>query len=579
VLGTLLGSWLVVSSAMAVLVAVQPEISQWPVLLHFARVALTIGLFYLVWIGQRWARWFYVGLCTVAIVRAVPRMIAGPDIVKVAFGCIYVGFGGLLAFYKPIDAFLSYQRAGRLGASPRFRRRVRMTVAGLLVTGTAAAIFAYAHLRNKWPEPLKRRLTELKASGVPVTLVECDRRYRALGSNPAAVGHFQKAFAAMAKEQPPLMAPQQVPVLKPRSMLPRLSAMAVQEERAAVISCLQSIAAALRLLHEGMGYDQCLFPMNLTDGFRTLLPHLKPCERAGHLLALERIENVYRGDTEKVGESVLASLHMAEILDDEPTLVGVQIRNRILVTVCMSLRTCLSIAPLPRQDLAGIFARLNGALSRSEASSLSALVYERCIGMSIFQGSNREIADFLDEGQGRFVVRLGVEALRFIGNLQRDAAYFVEQMDRIEAAVRNPSRQRIATELADNASNVERNQHLLSVDKMRANLFSCMLLPGAVRMMQAQLRTQTLGGATLTSLAVERYREEVGHLPPDLQSLVPRFLPKIPHDPYTGQLLGFRLLPQGYVVSSGRASGDEDGTTPKEKARPASDEIVFRIER
>lgn len=579
VLGAMFGLWLVLSSAIALLIAVQPKVSQWPVLLRFGALALRIGLFYLVWIGQRWARWLLVGLCAVAFVRSIGLLIADPGILNVVFSCIYLGSGGLLAFFKPIEAFLYYQRARRLDLTHRHRRRVRITVAGLLVAGTTAALFSYAHLRNKWPESVKHGLAELKANGVPITLAECDRKYRALGSDPEAVGHFQRAFAAMGKEQPPLMAPQQITQLKPRFILPRLAAMAEPEERAAVVSCLQSNGEALRLLHEGLSYDRCLFPMNLADGFRTLLPHLKPCERAGHLLALESIENIYRDDAAKAGGALLASLHMAEILDNEPTLVGIHIRNRMLVTVCVSLRTCLNVAPLSRQDLALISTRLNGALSKSEDGVLSALVYERCSGMSIFQSSDREIADFLDQGQGRLAVRLSVEGIRVAGILQRDAAYFLQQLDRLEAAVQNSSRQRMGAEFAYIASDLERNQHLLSVDKKQMNIISCMLLPGAVRAMQAHLWARTFGDVTLTSLAVERYRQEVGGPPTDLQSLVPRFLPKIPENPFTDQPLGFRLLPMGYIISSGNVGSHEDGSTRKDKAPFAPDDIVFWVGR
>ncbi len=113
----------------------------------------------------------------------------------------------------------------------------------------------------------------------------------------------------------------------------------------------------------------------------------------------------------------------------------------------------------------------------------------------------------------------------------------------------------------------------------RVDVISCMLLPGLLRAIQKHLWTQTLGEVTVASIAVERYRQEVGQLPPDLDALVPHYLPRVPED-RTGQLLGFRLLPKVYAADARGPGGRDDSSNPKpEKRGFDSDAIVFKFER
>jgi len=175
---------------------------------------------------------------------------------------------------------------------------------------------------------------------------------------------------------------------------------------------------------------------------------------------------------------------------------------------------------------------------------------------------------------------MGVEVVRVGGLLQRDSAFFLDHLGRVEYAAANPSHKEMTKVLAAVGSDVERNQHLAAGDKSKVNIISCMILPGTIRGMQAHLWTQELVDATRTVLAVEGYRQEMGRLPPDLQTLLPRFLVRIPEDAETGQPLGFSAFPKGYAVHSlnGR-SRDDDATHPKSKPVFKSDEVVVRIER
>ena len=106
-----------------------------------------------------------------------------------------------------------------------------------------------------------------------------------------------------------------------------------------------------------------------------------------------------------------------------------------------------------------------------------------------------------------------------------------------------------------------------------------MLLPGLLRAIQIHLWTRTLGEVTVASIAVERYRQKEDQPPPNLDALVPQYLPRVPENS-TGQILGFRLLPKGYAVYARGPGGRDDGSNPlADKRGSDSGAIVFKAER
>src|SRR5216117_1836262 len=72
-LGVLVGSWLVIELGVDVLVVVLDGASH--LLAASIRFALTLGLFYAVWVGHNWARWLTLGLVAFAFLLSVRQFI------------------------------------------------------------------------------------------------------------------------------------------------------------------------------------------------------------------------------------------------------------------------------------------------------------------------------------------------------------------------------------------------------------------------------------------------------------------------------------------------------------------------
>ena len=84
------------------------------------------------------------------------------------------------------------------------------------------------------------------------------------------------------------------------------------------------------------------------------------------------------------------------------------------------------------------------------------------------------------------------------------------------------------------------------------------------------IKAETTKQMTIAAIALKRYQLKYGNCPPDLKSLVPEFVPKVPLDPVDGQPLRYRRNPNGtFLLYSVGENGKDDGGNPalKENAR------------
>jgi hypothetical protein len=82
----------------------------------------------------------------------------------------------------------------------------------------------------------------------------------------------------------------------------------------------------------------------------------------------------------------------------------------------------------------------------------------------------------------------------------------------------------------------------------------------------------------IAALAAERYRRDCGHWPGELADLVPKYLSKLPTDPFDGQALRYRRLGDGvliYSVSEDRQ--DNGGNFQRVKRRTWGTDVGIRL--
>jgi hypothetical protein len=115
ILAAALGFWLFVAVCIDVLVLAVGNIQTLPIIC--VRLAVTVGLFYAVWIGQRWARWLTVGIFIIAFLLAVRHFVLKPNpfllLHTLLFLAICLMFTFVLVLSRHVAAFLGYQRSRR----------------------------------------------------------------------------------------------------------------------------------------------------------------------------------------------------------------------------------------------------------------------------------------------------------------------------------------------------------------------------------------------------------------------------------------------------------------------------------
>ncbi|HQR41070.1 MAG TPA: hypothetical protein PLX97_00270 [Gemmatales bacterium] len=79
------------------------------------------------------------------------------------------------------------------------------------------------------------------------------------------------------------------------------------------------------------------------------------------------------------------------------------------------------------------------------------------------------------------------------------------------------------------------------------------------KVLTARLTHQAHIDTLRLALACERFRLAKGQWPGSLQMLVPEYVPQVPVDPYTGQPLLYRVLPDGVVIYTVHTDGKDDG--------------------
>jgi hypothetical protein len=88
-------------------------------------------------------------------------------------------------------------------------------------------------------------------------------------------------------------------------------------------------------------------------------------------------------------------------------------------------------------------------------------------------------------------------------------------------------------------------------------------IPGLISLSRRAMIIEAARQITVTAIALKRYQLKHGNYPPDLDSLVPEFVPAVPFDPVDGQPLRYRPKAGGtYLLYSIGENGKDDNGNP-----------------
>jgi hypothetical protein len=428
---------------------------------------------------------------------------------------------------------------------PRTKVQVVVIVGVLLVGGTAAGFFWW---RNFSKVAVETKVTTPIEPGFPNTLAELNKWYQEPPEGQNAAKFFQQGFDAMQISDADRSS-NDLPLFG-KGTLPAPGSRFSPKSKTAVAALVQRNKSAREAFQKAITLDQCRYPIELTQGFATLLPHLSKLRATAQLSELTAILMAENKLPKEAVGALLISLAAGQSLKDEPCNVSQSVSVGCIRTFNDGFERVLSLTTLPSSDLK----RLNEAITRfdTEGAFTRACVGERATILSLLNLSPDELEKTLREKffDGRLIHKdtgdptEDLAFKRFTKNLKSQRVFAEETYNRMLAMrkLSFPERLKIDAYLIGRVAEAKTNDF-----RLPWNLFgdgyvwtpASREATGLVNLRLAQ-----------TAIAIEFFRAANSHYPDALTEISPQFLPAVPTDPFNGQPVAYRQSADGYELSS-----------------------------
>ena len=447
------------------------------------------------------------------------------------------------------------------------RKLIRIFVILLLLALPLIAWRAYlAHVING-------QLTEIRSAGLPVNGAELNQWYATVPDNQNACLALTKAFELRSNFSD-IRSNLIFDFKLPEHRLP-LSSNQIQLLK----DYIALNEPMLRKVDEALKLPGGRYPIVLTKLGNTPLPHLAWLKRVCLIHQYKAMVALESGEIRSADTNITRILTLANTLNHEPCLISQLVRAALVKIAFTTLERRANASAFSSAEASD----LSASFARSSVSNLSVrgFVGERAMTISYFRMTRKqaleigihESAD--DPTKGLPLPFNGSPVLRWIGYYDRDYRAYLEGMkEAIELASNPPPENLVANDFLANSGSVETRHHRW----VSATRFSAYV--GSVLRENAGIAYQRLA---LTALAVERFRNQTGHLPDKLDQLTPQFLDEVPEDPFDGFRLRYKIRKQGYVIYSvGPDLMDDNGLEESDKKNSPhknSYDITFTVDR
>lgn len=418
------------------------------------------------------------------------------------------------------------------------RRGWRWPLRILLVLLLAFCIFRFVvHQR------VQNRLNAIRAAGYPVTLEELDAWYP-YPEGPNAAEVYQQAFEAYVKDEE---VEQTLPVFNPDIKLPPPGEPLPEDMAQHLETYLADNAEAIVLLEQAAKIEGCRYPIDLTNGYDTQLPHLGELRYGARLLRLQSIcdanQKLYGDAVERCCEI----FDLAHSLDGEPNVISSLVRIAILRMGFEQTERLVQGGGLDEEEIL----KLITAIQQISFDDITerAIAGESCITHIASKDPIRTIYEmgglFSGKNPNTPTNRFLAGAWRFSGLLDLDKALMLD----LFAELNTPA----------NRSTWPLTQLQSKIDGVPAYYIMTRVFKPITSIVRIPMEVHTQQAVFLTGLAVERYRLRNDTLPTKLDQLIPDHIGAIPKDPFTGQTLLYRVEGNGAIIYSISSDGKDNG--------------------
>jgi len=261
---------------------------------------------------------------------------------------------------------------------PRRRLSFWHILGGLLLLAVVGLLL----MRWHWRHEFLRGVEAIRASGSPVTLEELDQWYPwpASGQNPAywitgatTLHHKLRQEYSRRLEQ----------IFNRSGARPDPNRPIPEDMGDLVETYIRENAKALEMLHEATSVGECRYPIDLSQGSDTLLPHIVDVREGCLLLCSEAILCAEDGDPNGATRALEAALRVACSLDQEPIMFSHYVHMEGVSWAAAAFEWALNAAAFPEDQLM----RLNRAFTSVHATDglVRAVVGDRCLFLGAFE--------------------------------------------------------------------------------------------------------------------------------------------------------------------------------------------------
>jgi hypothetical protein len=447
----------------------------------------------------------------------------------------------------------------------RFFFRICLTALVLF----ALLVISFIVWRVNLAHDVDAKLQAIHAAGLPTNSKELNAYYPAVPDDENAALKMAGAFALMtnyndrrSNDVAAIKFPARKDTLTPEQL-----------ELVAGYCAMNSNAIAQAM--EAIKLSRCRYPVDLTCGARTLLPHLATLKR---LSTLAEYQTLF--ETNASAADISTIIGMARTLDTEPCSISKLVRMAMLNMAKTALEHRLNTGELDEEELIHLSQWFAEEAKTNQMAN--ALISERAMWIRYFRMSSAEIEICLtnsdnsySEWDGRPIPGHQPFMYWLSGFFERDLRFFLQAMEtNISLSATFPKDIVVI-------SNVQ--EQLSQTSRQNRYIWSSMLLPVNGKSIIKEANNLAQVRSAQTAIAIERHRLAKRKLPENLNELVPQFLPAVPADPFGGQPLRYHRLEKGYVIYSVGSDGHDDGGREKPADWKSSDkttyDITFTVER
>jgi hypothetical protein len=344
-----------------------------------------------------------------------------------------------------------------------------------------------------------------------------------------------------------------------------------QQHAAAILAVSQDDEEMIQSVRAASVRPKCTYPVNYTldDPWQILLPHLSNIEQLGFRLNLRACAELAVHDSNKAFNDVLLTLYLADSLTNDAFIISYLIRARCIDAAVQPIWEGLAEHQWSDKQLQEFEIRL---LRFKFVSELELpLKMERAVGVLTVDLTRRRGVSYLartafNEPFNGLIGKAMDGALP-AGWFAREKVSYCRLWDTLFADAFDPATGTISpTETSANQAAFNRDVHygkrgLIGL-VLHHQIVGRMFLPALPKCIFRAAIAQTAADQAALACALERYHLANKRYPPDLKSLVPRWIPRIPHGVIEGSDYIYRASDSDHFVlySVGWDEKDDGGT-------------------